>query len=858
METLSSPPCPNTVTVRRNPHRKARPTTTTKPLVPPSSSSDRPEIAPFPIDDILSIQINQNPQIEPSSSSIQSPVSENLKVYLRIRPIVPLKGSSRSNVGNHNEISRNKNVWPQNPASKKKNSARETCTKNKSGEGCITVNDSQSVTLSPPPALQDSKRIKSEVYQGFSHVFSADSSQNEVYEKMVSPLVKDFLEGKSGMLTALGPSGSGKTHTVFGSPREPGMIPLVLQQIFKQTYGSNPNSRLFYISMFEICSERGKGERIFDLSPDGADLSMQRSTIKGLQEAIISDTSHAESLIASAILKRATAMTNTNRQSSRSQCIINIRSVVNKLDGEVDLQSNDAILTIVDLAGAEREKRTGNQGTRLLESNFINNTSMVFGLCLRSLLEHQKNPRKPLQKHFQNSLLTRYLRDYLEGKKRMALILTVRSGQEDYLDTSHVLRQASPYMKIKLDSLPDSPFLFKGVATINKLGATDSDPLESDSLEKSGRTHRIMQSFAKATWNVLKEYRDKLRLAESEIQNLSENLRNEKTKYFELEKELKDLKCCCACTKENVADDNIVEVDALYVEECPNLKRSECDNTPEKDDFISRQVEDVISQVNARASPSSSKEIEHDKDEQEIHTTFFSIVAEECANKMSSGNKINADKLDESKISAVVHIFSTEDVTGVCSQLHRNTHPARESGYPGMSLKGMCVVLNFGSVASSSSLVEMVNDNTISTSNLPEMLHKEDEVAESEIQNLIENLRNENVADDNIVGVDALYVDEVNARASPSSSKKIELDKDEQEIHTTEPLELSVAPEKDVALTQDSTVFHAPTSQPTPNASCKSLKLEKPKRRLLPASSILLRDIGALDVEDETEKSRVS
>lgn len=45
----------------------------------------------------------------------------------------------------------------------------------------------------------------------------------------------------------------------------------------------------------------------------------------------------------------------------------------------------------MDLAGAEKENKTGNQGTRLLESNFINNTSMVFGQCLRSLLEHQKN-----------------------------------------------------------------------------------------------------------------------------------------------------------------------------------------------------------------------------------------------------------------------------------------------------------------------------------------------------------------------------------------------------------------------------------------------------------------------------------
>lgn len=42
---------------------------------------------------------------------------------------------------------------------------------------------------------------------------------------------------------------------------------------------------------------------------------------------------------------------------SRSQCIINISSVVNKAD-EVD---SNAVLTIVDLAGAEREKRTGNQ-----------------------------------------------------------------------------------------------------------------------------------------------------------------------------------------------------------------------------------------------------------------------------------------------------------------------------------------------------------------------------------------------------------------------------------------------------------------------------------------------------------------
>lgn len=48
------------------------------------------------------------------------------------------------------------------------------------------------------------------------------------------------------------------------------------------------------------------------------------------------------------------------RNFSRSQCIINIRSAT-KFEGEDDYQTNNAVLSIVDLAGAEREKKTGNQ-----------------------------------------------------------------------------------------------------------------------------------------------------------------------------------------------------------------------------------------------------------------------------------------------------------------------------------------------------------------------------------------------------------------------------------------------------------------------------------------------------------------
>ncbi|KAG5030549.1 hypothetical protein JHK85_014531 [Glycine max] len=335
------------------------------------------------------------------------------------------------------------------------------------------------------------------------------------------------------------------------------MVPLALRHIFEDT---EPHaiqaSRTFYMSIFEICSERGKAEKLFDLLSDGSEISMQQSTVKGLKEVIISNTELAESLIAQATLKRATAMTNTNSQSSRSQCIINIRDVPPKCKGVINPKSNGASLTIIDLAGAEREKRTGNQ-------------------------------------------LTRYLRDYLEGKKRMSLILTAKSGEEDYLDTSYLLRQASPYMQIKYNEVEPSNIVSKkrhyqassimdntklsplsehlkrmrlvtehtdqndeknveerktvmeDASTLCKLESSSSVTFkpECDSQVQSERGHIIMQNFAKVIWNVLKQYNSKLKVAEMEIESLKESIGYEKKKYLELETHLNEFKACCTCCK---------------------------------------------------------------------------------------------------------------------------------------------------------------------------------------------------------------------------------------------------------------------------------------------------------------------
>uniref|UniRef100_A0A803N6X3 Kinesin motor domain-containing protein n=1 Tax=Chenopodium quinoa TaxID=63459 RepID=A0A803N6X3_CHEQI len=374
MEESSPQQCPTTITIRRNPPRRARPSASKTAAKSPSShslSSKNLNIPSFPLDDILSmdVQLLQNRKI-PSPNQPNS--SNSLNVFLRVRPLP---------------------IAPSKPSKSKQPNSK------KPSKSCLTINDDfHSITIIPP--ICDSNRLKSEVYNGFSHVFSSDSSQDEVYDKLMRPMVEGFLSGKSGLLAALGPSGSGKTHTVFGSVKEPGLVPRALRHIFDAEAGkSSMMSRSFYLSIFEIYSEKGKGEKLSDLSPDGSDIYMQQSAVKGLKEVLIKDVAQAEYLLNHAKSKRVTAMTNSNSQSSRSQCIINIRCAVDGTVGRSESLPNEAVLTFVDLAGAEREKKTGNK------------------------------------------------------------ILTVRPGEEDYFDTSFLLRQASPYMQIKFCEVEETSYL---------------------------------------------------------------------------------------------------------------------------------------------------------------------------------------------------------------------------------------------------------------------------------------------------------------------------------------------------------------------------------------------------------------
>ncbi|CCM00330.1 uncharacterized protein FIBRA_02360 [Fibroporia radiculosa] len=79
----------------------------------------------------------------------------------------------------------------------------------------------------------------------FSHVFRPNTRQSEFFEKTTLPLVKDLLDGQSGLLFTYGVTNSGKTYTIQGGSEKgnAGILPRTLDVIFNSVEGQHGDGR---------------------------------------------------------------------------------------------------------------------------------------------------------------------------------------------------------------------------------------------------------------------------------------------------------------------------------------------------------------------------------------------------------------------------------------------------------------------------------------------------------------------------------------------------------------------------------------------------------------------------------------
>ncbi|XP_050689036.1 kinesin-like protein KIF11-B [Eriocheir sinensis] len=280
----------------------------------------------------------------------------------------------------------------------------------------------------------------------FDHVFGPDSKQIDVYKAVAKNSVEEVLSGFNCTIFAYGQTGTGKTFTMEGErvpdsttwEEDPlaGIIPRCVNHLFDELRMQKVEFTM-RVSFLELYNEE-----LFDLLSAHDDMSKLRlyedsskkgsCIIHGLEEVLVRSKSDVYSIMEKGSTKRQTAATLMNAHSSRSHTVftVTVHMKENTMDGDELLKTGK--LHLVDLAGSENIGRSGAVDKRAREAGNINMSLLTLGRVITALVE--KGPHIP----YRESKLTRLLQDALGGRTKTSVIATISPAsvnQEETLST---------------------------------------------------------------------------------------------------------------------------------------------------------------------------------------------------------------------------------------------------------------------------------------------------------------------------------------------------------------------------------------------------------------------------------------
>ncbi|XP_075153636.1 kinesin-like protein 68D [Haematobia irritans] len=271
----------------------------------------------------------------------------------------------------------------------------------------------------------------------YDAVYDSGASQTTVYNEVVFPLVSSVLEGYNGCIFAYGQTGTGKTFTmegIRGNDEMIGIIPRSFEQIWLHINRTENFQFLVDVSYLEIYMEE-----IRDLlKPNSKNLEVRESGsgvyVPNLHSVTCKSVDDMMNVMKLGNKNRTVGFTNMNEHSSRSHSIFVIKIEM------CDIETNTikvGKLNLIDLAGSERQSKTGASAERLKEASKINLALSSLGNVISALAEN--SPHVP----YRDSKLTRLLQDSLGGNSKTIMIANIGPSAYNYNETLTTLRYAS-------------------------------------------------------------------------------------------------------------------------------------------------------------------------------------------------------------------------------------------------------------------------------------------------------------------------------------------------------------------------------------------------------------------------------
>ena len=308
-----------------------------------------------------------------------------------------------------------------------------------------TGNETVADFTSPTSLTFHSSREKNVYRFNFDRIFPPSSTQQDIYDFGVKGIIESVLDGYNGTVLAYGQTSSGKTYTMQGEmdeERRKGIIPRMINHVFKYIYQNEGTDFMIKVSMIEIYQEKIRD--LFDCSRNN--LNIREDSIKGIyvdgaSERYVGCPNDVLALLEIGSANRAQAATNMNEHSSRSHSIFILTiNQTNKQQGF----SKIGKLYLVDLAGSEKISKTGATGHTLEEAKNINKSLTTLGRVINSLTDG-KSTHIP----YRESKLTRVLQESLGGNSKTCLIITCSPSIYNESESLSTLRFGERAKKIK-------------------------------------------------------------------------------------------------------------------------------------------------------------------------------------------------------------------------------------------------------------------------------------------------------------------------------------------------------------------------------------------------------------------------
>ena len=264
------------------------------------------------------------------------------------------------------------------------------------------------------------------------HILDENATTQQLFDTAGKRIVSSALKGINGTIFAYGQTSSGKTYSMLGNDGEPGIVTLVVREIFKEIEASEDREFLLRIGYVEIYNEK-----IFDLlDKDKDDLKIHEANGEiNIDQREVIAKSEQEILVHFDLGNKNKRMgeTGMNEQSSRSHTIFRI-TIESREQGKNSEESAVQIsnLNLVDLAGSERASQTKATGNRAKEGAFINKSLLFLSLVIQKLSESSESTStEKMFINYRDSKLTRILQASLGGNALTSIICTITPATLD-------------------------------------------------------------------------------------------------------------------------------------------------------------------------------------------------------------------------------------------------------------------------------------------------------------------------------------------------------------------------------------------------------------------------------------------